>query len=77
MGARAADQCLVEMITDELLGGWRHALAMAKALYMLALYEHAYLFSVSLNTHSQSFQKYPVATEEFETGFTYCMEAKQ
>lgn len=50
---------------------------MAKALYMLALYEHAYLFSVSLNTHSQSFQKYPVATEEFETGFTYCMEAKQ
>lgn len=65
MGARAVDQCFVEMITDELLGGWRHALATGKALYMLALYEHAYLFSVSLNSYSQSFHKYPVATEEF------------
>lgn len=53
MGARALDECLVEMITDELLGGWRHAPAIAKVLYMLALYEHAYLFSVSLNTRSQ------------------------
>lgn len=47
-GSCAVDQCLVEMITDKLLGGWRHAPAMAKALHMLALYDHAYLFSVSV-----------------------------
>lgn len=28
-------------VTDELLVGWRHPLAVAKALHMLVVYEHA------------------------------------
>lgn len=45
---------------------------MPKSSHMPVVYERAYLFRVSLNTHLQCCHKCPSAAQESKTGFDYC-----